>query len=165
MRADHIADAAAWAARGLCLSRPSSASGSASISTQNGGNGLQSIQQKVRHNYAPRLAAATKNSRRWHDAPTASSTISTALVRMRLSSSTTSTTGFRSENARPTGTIAALPPRERFGTKNSRRWRDAPIDKKCSLDRRIAVVCCPELERVRPLIVRGSTAPPAQVHQ
>jgi cytochrome P450 len=31
--------------------------------------------------------------------------------------------------------------------------------------RRIAVVCCPELERVRPLIVRGSTAPPAQVHQ
>jgi hypothetical protein len=43
--------------------------------------------------------------------------------------------------------------------------RDAPIDKKCNLDRRKMVVCCPELERVRPVIVRGSTAPPAQVHQ
>jgi hypothetical protein len=53
----------------------------------------------------------------------------------------------------------------RAATKNSRRWRDAPIDKKCNLDRRIVVVCCPELERVRPVIVRGSTAPPAQVHQ
>jgi tripartite-type tricarboxylate transporter receptor subunit TctC len=50
-------------------------------------------------------------------------------------------------------------------TKNSRRWRDAPIDTKCNFDRRIVVVCCPELERVRPVIVRGSTAPPAQVHQ
>ena len=50
-------------------------------------------------------------------------------------------------------------------TKNSRRWRDAPIDKKCNFDRRIVVVCCPELERVRPVIVRGSTASPAQVHQ
>ena len=49
--------------------------------------------------------------------------------------------------------------------KNSRRWRDAPIDKRCNLDRRIVVVCCPELERVRPVIVRGSTAPPSQVHQ
>ena len=36
---------------------------------------------------------------------------------------------------------------------------------KCNFDRRIVVVCCPELERVRPVIVRGSTAPPAQVHQ
>jgi hypothetical protein len=50
-------------------------------------------------------------------------------------------------------------------TKNTGRWRDAPIDKKCNLDRRIAVVCCSELERVRPVIVRGSTALPAQVHQ
>jgi hypothetical protein len=41
-------------------------------------------------------------------------------------------------------------------TKNSRRWRDAPIDKKCNLDRLIVLVCCPELERVRPVIVRGS---------
>jgi hypothetical protein len=49
--------------------------------------------------------------------------------------------------------------------KKSRRRRDAPIDKKCNLDRRIVVVCCPELERVRPVIVRGSTARPAQVHQ
>jgi RNA-binding protein YhbY len=48
---------------------------------------------------------------------------------------------------------------------NVRRRRDALIDKKCNLDRRIVVVCCPELERVRPVIVRGSTAPPAQVHQ
>jgi hypothetical protein len=57
-----------------------------------------------------------------------------------------------------------LPPPCR-ATKNSRRWRDAPIDTKCNFDRRIGVVCCPELERVRPVIVRGSTAPPAQVHQ
>jgi ABC transporter substrate binding protein len=46
-----------------------------------------------------------------------------------------------------------------------RRWRDAPIDKKCNFDRRTVVVCCPELERVRPVIVRGSTVSPAQVHQ
>ena len=50
-------------------------------------------------------------------------------------------------------------------TKNSRRWRDAPIDKKCNLDRRIVIVCCPDLERVRSVIVRGSTAPPAQVYR
>ena len=56
-------------------------------------------------------------------------------------------------------------PASRRATKNSRRWRDAPIDKKCNPDRRIVVVCCPELERVRPVIVRGSTARPAQVHQ
>ena len=49
--------------------------------------------------------------------------------------------------------------------KNLDDGRDAPIDKKCNLDRRIVVVCCPELERVRPVIVRGSTARPAQVHQ
>jgi hypothetical protein len=49
--------------------------------------------------------------------------------------------------------------------KKSRRRRDAPLDKKCNVDRRIVVVCCPELERVRRVIVGGSTARPAQVHQ
>ena len=62
-------------------------------------------------------------------------------------------------------TATAEPPPPCRATKNSRRWRDAPIDTKCNFDRRIVVVCCPELERVCPVIVRGSTAPPAQVHQ
>ena len=43
--------------------------------------------------------------------------------------------------------------------KNYRRRRDALIDKKCNLDRRIVAVCRLELERVRPGVVRGSTAP------
>ena len=42
--------------------------------------------------------------------------------------------------------------------KNYRRRRDALIDKKCNLDRRIVAVCRLELERVRPVVVRGSTA-------
>ena len=49
--------------------------------------------------------------------------------------------------------------------KNSRCRRGALIHKKCNLDRRIVAVCCPELQRVRRVIVRGSTAPPAQAIQ
>ena len=49
--------------------------------------------------------------------------------------------------------------------KNYRRRRDALIDKKCNLDRRIVAVCRLELERVRPVVVRGSTAPAAQAIQ
>ena len=67
----------------------------------------------------------------------------------------------RSANRTRSGAVPPALPRH----KNSGRWRDAANDKKYNLDRRIAVVCCPELERVRPVIVRGSTAPPAQVHQ
>ena len=49
--------------------------------------------------------------------------------------------------------------------KNYRRRRDALIDKKCNLDRLIVAVCRLELERVRPVVVRGSTAPAAQAIQ
>jgi RNA-binding protein YhbY len=48
---------------------------------------------------------------------------------------------------------------------NVRRRRDALIDKKCNLDRRIVAVCRLELERVRPVVVCGSTAPAAQAIQ
>ena len=72
---------------------------------------------------------------------------------------------FRRRGGNGAPSLNELRPASRRATKNSRRWRDAPIDKKCNPDRRIVVVCCPELERVRPVIVRGSTARPAQVHQ
>jgi CRP/FNR family cyclic AMP-dependent transcriptional regulator len=91
--------------------------------------------------------------------------------RLRFTNDIVAATSFLSLKGRVARVLLSLaeefgrPPPPCRATKNFRRWRDAPIDTKCNFDRRIVVVCCPELERVRPVIVRGSTAPPAQVHQ
>ena len=54
-----------------------------------------------------------------------------------------------------------MAPTRRAREKNSRRRRDALIDSRQANSGYI----CLELERVRPVIVRGSTAPRAQFHQ
>ena len=63
-----------------------------------------------------------------------------------------------------TPTICPLPERIHLSESELRDY-EALVSSACNLDRRIVIVCCPELERVRPVIVRGSTAPPAQVYR